>query len=324
MTGDARPFLVALSVPQRSVTDLLHDPEAVRRLDAADLAFVVFGYGKFDPQPTDHAPVFDPSTVVSFLARNLVGTGLLQAYAPHRDHPYNIARRVASADQITHGRGGIVIGFADHTVGDPNRDGAAWDLGRSVGLDPATVAEATEVLTKLWQSWPVDAIIADRASKRYVDTSVIRALDHDARYRVDGALTTPSSEQGLPVIAARVENAAELQALGGRTDLLIDASRHGDLEIAAVDTQARRLRQVRFDGDATALAAAVDQARSAGADGVLVIAAEHVDLDALLSGIDAAGLRSEHQRTALLRQALGLADRDDLLADARPAFAAAE
>ena len=59
------------------------------------------------------------------------------------------------------------------------------------------------MLTRLWESFPREALIGDQETRLVVDDALIRPIDHDGRfYRVAGPLDGPSSVQGRPVLAA--------------------------------------------------------------------------------------------------------------------------
>jgi FMN-dependent oxidoreductase (nitrilotriacetate monooxygenase family) len=64
----------------------------------------------------------------------------------------------------------------------------------------ARAQEFIDVVTKLWDSWEDDAILADRESGLYFDPAKVHAIEHVGRhYQVEGALAAPRSAQGRPV-----------------------------------------------------------------------------------------------------------------------------
>jgi alkanesulfonate monooxygenase SsuD/methylene tetrahydromethanopterin reductase-like flavin-dependent oxidoreductase (luciferase family) len=63
--------------------------------------------------------------------------------------------------------------------------------------------EYARVLTRLWESFPRQALIGDQAAGLVVDDALITPIDHEgAFYRVAGPLDGPSSVQGRPVVVA--------------------------------------------------------------------------------------------------------------------------
>lgn len=82
------------------------------------------------------------------------------------------------------------------------------DEARNHGMDRlsghderyARAAELITVVEQLWQSWPVEAIVADPAGA-YVDESRLRAVGHRGRwFGVAGPLNVPRPPQGRPVL----------------------------------------------------------------------------------------------------------------------------
>lgn len=160
------------------------------RIARSGASVVVIGSDRFD-RATGTGYRLDPTTAALALGRALPGHGFLVAVAPTREHPYNVARRVLSLDHVLDGRVGLLVGAVDHGVPDPGEQ-----------HDPA---EFAEVIRGLWRTWPLDSIVGDRDAGVFAHTDRIRPLDHDGGpdgYRVRGPLTTPSSRQGEPVLAA--------------------------------------------------------------------------------------------------------------------------
>jgi FMN-dependent oxidoreductase (nitrilotriacetate monooxygenase family) len=111
--------------------------------------------------------------------------------------PYNLARLFASVDHISGGRVGwnIVTTSADAAAGNFNLQQHPPHADRY-----RQATEFVEVVTKLWDSWEDDAIVADRESGLFADTDRIHPASHDGEfYRVRGALNLPRSPQGRPV-----------------------------------------------------------------------------------------------------------------------------
>ena len=102
------------------------------------------------------------------------------------NEPYNLARLFASLDHLSGGRAGWNI----VTTGTP-------DAARNFGLDeqPAHADryagrdEFVEVVTKLWDSWEDDAVVADGESGTFADPDKVHPIEHVGRhFRVAGAL----------------------------------------------------------------------------------------------------------------------------------------
>jgi alkanesulfonate monooxygenase SsuD/methylene tetrahydromethanopterin reductase-like flavin-dependent oxidoreductase (luciferase family) len=96
------------------------------------------------------------------------------------------ARRVASVGHLSRGRTGIAVGTADPFV--------AAGSGRSRGGGPVltgpSAAGGTRDLAlavqKLEQTWPYDAIIADRDQRIFARGDRIRRANHDGVFPTAG------------------------------------------------------------------------------------------------------------------------------------------
>ena len=94
-------------------------------------------------------------------------------------HPYNLARRIASLEQLSGGR-------------------IAWVVGDD---DPGGVrGDYLRVVAQLWRSWPRESIAADPSAAHFAETDVIRRIGADGVFTVAGPLNVPSSPQHLPVV----------------------------------------------------------------------------------------------------------------------------
>ncbi|MFF1831400.1 hypothetical protein [Paenarthrobacter sp. NPDC058040] len=151
-----------------------------------------------DPRPLRH----DPVALGTSLTVRLPGWPVLSASDGYRDHPYNAARRFLSLDHLSGGRTGVFF--------------------RSGGAGAVATAERISVIRGLWNSWPLESLVADTSSGVYAHTDGIRRVEHSGPvYRVGGALNTPSSPQGEPVSLWQVETADELEAAQGLVDLVV-------------------------------------------------------------------------------------------------------
>lgn len=140
----------------------------------------------------------EPLTLLSALAATTSRIGLIATASTSYTEPYNLARLFASLDHISEGRAGwnIVTSWSDAASGNFGRTERASHTERY-----ARATEFVEVVTKLWDSWEDDAIVADRASGLFADRNRIHEVDHVGRYfKVKGALDVARSPQGYPVL----------------------------------------------------------------------------------------------------------------------------
>jgi FMN-dependent oxidoreductase (nitrilotriacetate monooxygenase family) len=180
------------------IGDIAWYQDIARRAEAAklDAVFLADGPAWWG---TGHRPSnsFEPITLLTALATVTDRIGLISTASTTFYEPYNLARLFASLDRISHGRAGwnIVTTFSE-------------DAARNFGLDGvpsheeryARAQDFIDVVSKLWDSWEDDALVVDRESGDYVDTTKVHAIDHVGPYlKVRGPFSAPRSPQGRPV-----------------------------------------------------------------------------------------------------------------------------
>jgi alkanesulfonate monooxygenase len=141
---------------------------------------------------------FEPITLLSAIAAVTKHIGLVSTATTSYNEPYNIARKYASLDHISHGRAGWnVVTSANLTE--------AHNFGREEHFEHGErydrAIEFTEVVFGLWDSWDDDAFIRDRATARYFDPKKLHYLRHKGEhFSVRGPLNVARPPQGRPVI----------------------------------------------------------------------------------------------------------------------------
>jgi FMN-dependent oxidoreductase (nitrilotriacetate monooxygenase family) len=144
------------------------------------------------------AEAIEPTLLLAAMAAVTERIGLIATGSTTYDEPYNVARRFASLDAISHGRAGwnVVTSAAD-------------DAGANFGYVTipghatryARAQEFLEVVTGLWSGWEPGAVVADKAAGVYADPARIRPLDHHGEhFSVRGPLNVGRSAQGWPVL----------------------------------------------------------------------------------------------------------------------------
>ncbi len=140
----------------------------------------------------------EPTVLLTAIAVATSRIGLIATASTTYNDPYNLARRFASVDHVSHGRAGWNV----VTTAGP-------DAARNFGLDDQPshasryerAAEFLEVTRALWDSWTDDAVIADKAAGVWADQSRVAPIDHVGHtFRVRGPLNLPRSPQGHPLI----------------------------------------------------------------------------------------------------------------------------
>jgi len=218
-----QPKAVGVALSGAHLAALFGDRALAAELDASGLAFAVAGIDRIDGSGPADVTV-DSTVAAAALAPLVPRLGWLAAAAIHRDHPYNLARRVASADHLSGGRSGLVLGLRDGYApagrdGDTAWGGAGLTAGAPIGIH--TARDAAAALRELWQSWPEESIIADRRSRIYSRGDQIVRIGHHGVFDIEGPLTVPTTPQGSPVLAWRVTTDEEAAAAGEAADLLI-------------------------------------------------------------------------------------------------------
>jgi FMN-dependent oxidoreductase (nitrilotriacetate monooxygenase family) len=197
-------FFEATAVAERGLLDAVF---------VADSQAIAVFRASFFPQVR-----YDPITLLAALGMNSRRIGLVGTATTTYNAPYDLARRLATADHLTGGR----IGW--NIVTTYNRDAA-----RNFGLADhpehddryARAAEFVEVARRLWDSWPEDAIVGDRDGGVWADAGRIRPADfHGDYYDVAGALSVPRPPQGHPVLAQAGSSAAGIELAGSVADVV--------------------------------------------------------------------------------------------------------
>lgn len=140
----------------------------------------------------------EPTMLLSAMAVVTERIGLIATASTTYEEPYNLARRFASLDAISHGRAGWNVVTT-----------AALDAGANFGYTEnpthaerySRADEFVEVVLGLWDGWADDAEVGDKASGVHTDPDKIRALEHHGQhFSVRGPLTVGRSEQGRPIV----------------------------------------------------------------------------------------------------------------------------
>jgi FMN-dependent oxidoreductase (nitrilotriacetate monooxygenase family) len=188
--------------------------------------------------------LLDPAVVLPMMARVTERIGLGLTYSSTFNHPYQIARMLASLDHLSAGRAAWNVVASTSTL-EARNFGMDEMPGRTSRYDRAD--EVLEACFGLWDSWEDGALLLDRASGAFADPSKIHYVDYAGKWiRTRGPLTTPRSPQGRPVImqAGSSERGREF---GARWGEIIFTLQHDKSEMQAfyADFKARMARRGR-------------------------------------------------------------------------------
>lgn len=170
-----------------------------QRAEAVAFDAVFFADGPALAENIEYAPRFrlEPITLLAAIAAATSRIGLIATASTTYHEPYNLARLFASVDHLSKGRAGWNIVTTTSAA-------AAQNFGLEEhpphAARYARAEEFVDVVTRLWDSWEDDAVLADVAGGRYADPARIHRIDHVGRhFRVRGPLNAPRSPQGRPV-----------------------------------------------------------------------------------------------------------------------------
>ncbi|MDR5760369.1 LLM class flavin-dependent oxidoreductase [Caballeronia sp. LZ035] len=209
-------------------------------LDAIFLADSAAIADQLDMRPIT---ALEPTLLLTSVAAATEHLGLIATASTSYNEPYNLARRFATLDLISGGRAGWnIVTTADL----PSARNFGFDAVPDHAQRYARADEFATLVKTLWNSWEDDALIADKASGRFVDLARVHPAAHRGRFfGVQGALNLPRSAQGHPVLvqAGASGDGRELAARHAeavfsasqsfdesrtyRADLNLRAARHG-------------------------------------------------------------------------------------------------
>jgi len=142
--------------------------------------------------------LLDPAMVLPIMARATSRIGLGLTYSSTFNHPYQIARMLASLDHLSGGRVAWNVVASTSTL-EAQNFGMDEIPGRAARYDRAD--EVLEACWALWDSWEEGALVLDKASGTFADPSRVHYANYAGKWiRTRGPLTTPRCPQGRPVI----------------------------------------------------------------------------------------------------------------------------
>ncbi|OLF53444.1 NtaA/DmoA family FMN-dependent monooxygenase [Pseudomonas chlororaphis] len=177
--------------------------DIARRSEAAHLDFVFrpdVSYLPLEVLATGSGfASLDPTVLLAAVARETSRIGLVTTVSTTFFPPYVVARQLQSLHWISNGRAGwnIVTALQGH-------ENFGLQAMPSAEERYARAAEFTQVVLRLWDSFPHEALLIDRQNGRYADVAQVRPIDHDGTYlRVRGPLNLPAfANARIPLIQA--------------------------------------------------------------------------------------------------------------------------
>jgi N-acetyl-S-(2-succino)cysteine monooxygenase len=183
------------------VYDFTHYQELARKAEAAklDSLFLADRYAT-TPTAAQYGALggLEPLTLLSALAVMTKRIGLIATVSTSFNEPFNVARRFASLDHLSHGRAGwnIITSGTDGEAQNFNSEHISRHHERY-----ERAKEFVEIAAKLWDSWEEDALIRDQKTGIYADKRKVHELNHKGKFfSVRGPLNTARSPQGRPIL----------------------------------------------------------------------------------------------------------------------------
>lgn len=261
-----RPFLLSASVSEAVFATPQTCAAVLAAAEAAGLDLLVMGRAGDRP--------FDAQVLLSWAAPLTARVGLVATVPASNAHPFHVARALSAIDFLSAGR----TGWSVIPEGAP--EGMAEDM---VGAARA-----------LWDGWGSDTLILDKANKRYLDASKVKASHYQGPFfKVAGPVNAMRPPLGHPLLV--VDEAAPIAVADADIVLLESAQ----TTLAAT----KRLLKVAADAEPEALAALFEDGTI---DGI------HFTLTDALAELPAIGTRfaalvaDRKEVAGNLRQRLGL------------------
>ena len=154
------------SAPEGAGMNFEHYAQLAQRAEQAKFDMVFLGdQMTFQYEEDEHigrttrTVTFEPLTLLSALAVNTRRIGLVATASTSYNEPFNVARKFASLDHISHGRAGWNV-VTSWTQGEARN----FNLDQVIehGLRYRRAREFVDVVTGLWDSWEDDALLQDK------------------------------------------------------------------------------------------------------------------------------------------------------------------
>ncbi|CDX12132.1 Nitrilotriacetate monooxygenase component A [Mesorhizobium plurifarium] len=187
-----------------------------RQAEAAGVDMVIISDSLTSGEPSTSP--FEATTLLAALATVTKKIGLVASASTLAHQPYNLARRFASLDIISHGRVGWNATLRQSPL-------EAANFSRPAGIPNDDFRRRAEefigIVQGLWRGWDADALLFDKAGGRFHDPAKTHVLDHKGEFfAVRGPLNVARSPQDMPVLAMSGLAGADLDFAAGVADVI--------------------------------------------------------------------------------------------------------
>jgi FMN-dependent oxidoreductase (nitrilotriacetate monooxygenase family) len=183
-----------------------------------DYIFIGSGFSVSRRLRDGHSPKLqlrvDLTIAAGYLASVTRGVGIVVSANSSLEHPYIVARQIATLDHFSQGRAGLNIVFGG---GNPINDGENFGLADPV--DPAFKYERAEefitVVKALLGSWDRDYLVDDRAGGERFRYDAVHDINFNGKHlQVQGALNVPPPiQEEIPVVGVGLSEFSEAWAV---------------------------------------------------------------------------------------------------------------
>jgi FMN-dependent oxidoreductase (nitrilotriacetate monooxygenase family) len=140
----------------------------------------------------------EPMSLLPALAAATKRIGLIATATTTYNEPYHIARRFATIDRISGGRGGWNL-VTSQTEAEAQNFGHDSHMEHDARYERAE--EFFDVVAGLWDSWASDAFVYDKTTAQCFDPTKVKILNHSGKhFKVRGPLNVLRSPQGRPIV----------------------------------------------------------------------------------------------------------------------------
>ncbi|UCI10070.1 LLM class flavin-dependent oxidoreductase [Mesorhizobium sp. B1-1-8] len=227
----------------QAVLDFGQISSFVRKVEAADADMVIIS----DSLPSGEPSIspFEATTLLAALATVTDRIGLVASASTLAHQPYNLARRFASLDIISHGRTGW-----NATMRQNPREAANFSRPEGFSDDDfrRRAKEFIDIVRTLWVGWEHDALLFDKASGRFHDPDKMHPMDFTGEFfSVRGPLNVARSPQDSPLLLLSDLEQADFDFASRRADVVLLNEPKPPEAKAACDKLRHRAREAGRD-----------------------------------------------------------------------------
>ena len=273
-----RHFILSATIEKPELNDPAWAGSVLKAAEQAGLDLAVLG-------APDSLP-FDAMVIAAWAAPMTERIGLVPCVSTAVAHPFHAARSLSAIDFLSSGR-------------------AAWNPVTGADHSNSVTEDMIAAARSLWDGWASDALIIDKKSGRYLESSKVRLSNYEGpHFKVRGPLNAARPLQGHPLLVC--DSSSSFDAVG--TDLVIIDE--GQVVIGETNC----LRRVGSNADIAALISEFEAGDIAGVHWSIDDPEQDIAaIDAFASAVSA--LRQAGQPGATLRERLCLPLSDNLISE---------